>query len=154
MAVTNRACKLMRDWVDGPLAREYSLSSDWDNRWRTGGTVDEVMDEAHLGPDHIFEAIERYAADRAERHDGCAPWSMPSTAGREARVPELRPHPYEHQRPRRPAQPAATHQPPPERQSPPDLRFLIYVGIALAAVLAALATPYLIGYLLQAMNGG
>ncbi len=47
---------------------EYSLSSDWDDRWRTGGTVDEVMDEAHLGPDHILEAIERYAADRAERH--------------------------------------------------------------------------------------
>ena len=68
MAVTNRAVKLMRDWVDGPLAREYSLSSDWDDRWRTGGTVDEVMDEAHLGPDHIFEAIRRYAADRAERH--------------------------------------------------------------------------------------
>ena len=68
MAVTNRAFKLMRDWVDGPLAREYSLSSDWDDRWRTGGTVDEVMDEAHLGQDHIFEAIQRYATDRAERH--------------------------------------------------------------------------------------
>jgi hypothetical protein len=27
-----------------------------------------VMDEAHLGQDHIFEAIRRYAADRAERH--------------------------------------------------------------------------------------
>jgi transketolase len=67
MAVTNRAFKLMRDWVDGPLAAEYSLSSDWDNRWRTGGTVDEVMDEAHLGPDHIFEAIRRYAAEVDER---------------------------------------------------------------------------------------
>ncbi|HEX6139450.1 MAG TPA: transketolase, partial [Candidatus Limnocylindria bacterium] len=67
MAVTNRAFKLMRDWVDGPLAAEYSLSSDWDNRWRTGGTVDEVMDEAHLGPDHIFAAIKRYADEREER---------------------------------------------------------------------------------------
>ncbi|MGH2455837.1 MAG: transketolase [Candidatus Limnocylindria bacterium] len=67
MAVTNRAFKLMRDWVDGPVAQEYSLSSDWDDRWRTGGTVDEVMDEAHLGPGHILEAIRRYAADRAER---------------------------------------------------------------------------------------
>jgi transketolase len=67
MAVTNRAFKLMRDWVDGPIAQEYSLSSDWDNRWRTGGTVDEVMDEAHLGPDHIFEAIRRYAAERPQR---------------------------------------------------------------------------------------
>jgi transketolase len=67
MAVTNRAFKLMRDWVNGPIAQEYSLSSDWDNRWRTGGTVDEVMDEAHLGPGHIIEAISRYAEDRDAR---------------------------------------------------------------------------------------
>jgi transketolase len=68
MAITNRAFKLMTDFVEGPVAREYSLSSDWDDRWRTGGTVDEVMDEAHLGPGHILAAIERYAADREARH--------------------------------------------------------------------------------------
>jgi len=68
MAITNRAFKLMTDFVEGPVAREYSLSSDFDNRWRTGGTVDEVMDEAHLGPGHILEAIARYAADREARH--------------------------------------------------------------------------------------
>ena len=68
MAITNRAFKLMTDFVEGPVAKEYSLSSDWDNRWRTGGTVDEVMDEAHLGPGHILAAIERYAAEREERH--------------------------------------------------------------------------------------
>jgi transketolase len=68
MAITNRAFKLMTDFVDGPIAKDYSLSSDWDNRWRTGGTVDEVMDEAHLGPGHILAAIERYAADRETRH--------------------------------------------------------------------------------------
>jgi transketolase len=67
MAITNRAFKLMRDWVDGPIAEEYSLSSDWDNRWRTGGTVDEVIDEARLGPGHILEAIERYVRDREAR---------------------------------------------------------------------------------------
>ncbi|MEO8251178.1 MAG: transketolase [Chloroflexota bacterium] len=68
MAITNRAFKLMTDFVDGPVAKDYSLSSDWDSRWRTGGTVDEVMDEAHLGPGHILDAIERYAADRDARH--------------------------------------------------------------------------------------
>jgi transketolase len=67
MAITNRAFKLMRDWVDGPLAAEYSLSSDWDDRWRTGGTVEEVIDEAHLGPGHILAAIERYVSDRDVR---------------------------------------------------------------------------------------
>jgi transketolase len=67
MAVTNRAFKLMNDWVEGGLAHEYSLSSDWDNRWRTGGTVDEVIDEAHLGPTHIVEAIERFVRERDSR---------------------------------------------------------------------------------------
>ena len=63
----SRAFKLMRDWVDGPIAEEYSLSSDWDDRWRTGGTVDEVIDEAHLGTEHIVAAIERYVRDREPR---------------------------------------------------------------------------------------
>ena len=67
MAVTNRAFKLMRDWVDGPIAEEYSLSSDWDDRWRTGGTLDEVIDEAHLGPEHILAGIEKYVRDREVR---------------------------------------------------------------------------------------
>jgi hypothetical protein len=68
-------------------------------------------------------------------------------------VPELRPHPYQHQRPRRPRDLPRRTEPPPERAEPPDLRLFAYAGIALAAVLAALATPYLIAYLLQALNG-
>jgi len=68
MAITNRAFKLMNDWVEGALAHEYSLSSDWDDRWRTGGTVDEVMDEAHLGPTHVIAAIERFVVERDDRH--------------------------------------------------------------------------------------
>ncbi len=67
MAVTNGAFKLMADWVHAPSARDYSLSADWDNRWRTGGSVDEVADEAHLSADHILAAIERFAVDRAAR---------------------------------------------------------------------------------------
>jgi transketolase len=67
MAVTNRAWQTMRHWIGGPIARDYSLSSDWDDRWRTGGTVEEVIDEAHLGPTHILEAIQRFVAERKER---------------------------------------------------------------------------------------
>jgi hypothetical protein len=48
MIITNGAFRLMREWAGGPLAREYSLSSDWDDRWRTGGSVAEVIEEAHL----------------------------------------------------------------------------------------------------------
>ncbi|HLE59273.1 MAG TPA: transketolase, partial [Candidatus Limnocylindria bacterium] len=67
MAITNRAYKLMHDWVTGPIGEAFSLSSDWDNRWRTGGTVEEVIDEAHLGPGHIVDGIARYVAERSQR---------------------------------------------------------------------------------------
>jgi transketolase len=67
MAITNRAARLMSDWVDGPLALEYSMGSDWDNRWRTGGTLDEVMDEAHLTPPYILAGIERFVRERDTR---------------------------------------------------------------------------------------
>ncbi|HYA44555.1 MAG TPA: hypothetical protein VED59_03045, partial [Acidimicrobiales bacterium] len=67
MVVTNGAFKLMRDWAEGPVAREYSLSADFDDRWRTGGTLEEVMSEAHLGPEDILSAIERFVAERAQR---------------------------------------------------------------------------------------
>jgi transketolase len=67
MAITNRTFKLMRDWVDGPLGAEYSMAADWDNRWRTGGSVDEVMDEAHLTTPYIVEGIERFVRDRESR---------------------------------------------------------------------------------------
>jgi transketolase len=67
MVVTTGAAKLMADWADGPLVREYSLSADWDDRWRTGGTVDEVIEEAHLDPAHILAAIERFVAERPQR---------------------------------------------------------------------------------------
>ena len=67
MAITNRTVKLMRDWVDGPLSAEYSMGADWDDRWRTGGSVDEVMDEAHLTTRHILEGIGRFVRDRESR---------------------------------------------------------------------------------------
>ena len=67
MVITNGAFKLMRDWADGPMVREYSLSSDWDDRWRTGGSVAEVIEEAHLDEAHILAALERFAAERTER---------------------------------------------------------------------------------------
>jgi transketolase len=67
MIITNGAFKLMREWADGPMVREYSLSSDWDDRWRTGGSVAEVIEEAHLDEAHILAALERFAGERDER---------------------------------------------------------------------------------------
>jgi len=65
--VTNRARRLMIDWIDLSVSGAYTLSSDWDDRWRTGGTLDEVIEEAHLSPEHILEGIGRFAADRNKR---------------------------------------------------------------------------------------
>ena len=67
MGVTNRARRLMSDWLDLSVSGEYTLSSDWDDRWRTGGTVDEVIAEAHISPEHILEGIRRFAGARSER---------------------------------------------------------------------------------------
>jgi hypothetical protein len=66
---------------------------------------------------------------------------------------ETHPHSYEHQRPRRPSHLARRTTPPPDRPAPPNLRYLLYVGLALAAIVAALAVPYIIGYLLQLVTG-
>jgi transketolase len=56
-----------RDWITHPVVAQYSLTSDWDDRWRTGGSVDEVIAEAHLSPEHILEGIERFVRDRDRR---------------------------------------------------------------------------------------
>ena len=67
MAITNRARRLMSDWLYNKIAEEYTLCSDWDNRWRTGGTLDEVIAEAHLDPDRVLAGIERFVKDREKR---------------------------------------------------------------------------------------
>jgi transketolase len=51
----------------GPLTDEYSLTSDWDNQWLTGGLEAEVIAEAHLDPKSIFAGIQRFAGDREKR---------------------------------------------------------------------------------------
>ena len=51
----------------GPLTDEYSLTSDWDNQWRTGGSEPEVIAEAHLDPESLFAGIQRVARERDAR---------------------------------------------------------------------------------------
>jgi transketolase len=51
----------------GPLTDPYSLTSDWDNQWLTGGLEADVIAEAHLDPDSIFAGVRRFARDRDER---------------------------------------------------------------------------------------
>jgi transketolase len=70
--ITNGSRRLMRDWVRHRLADEYAMSSDWDDRWRTGGTVDEVMEEAHLSREWLLQGIQRFVDERAQRLDRVA----------------------------------------------------------------------------------
>ena len=67
MIITNGSIGNMSDWSGGAITEEYSLSADFDNRWRTGGSLDEVMEEAHLSQEHIFEGIKKFANDKKKR---------------------------------------------------------------------------------------
>jgi transketolase len=57
----------MHDWIAHKFSEEYAMSADWDNRWRTGGSVDEVSEEAHLSPKWLLAGIERFVKERPER---------------------------------------------------------------------------------------
>lgn len=65
--ITTQARALMKDWIFNHLSEEYALSSDWDDCWRTGGALDEVLDEAHLSPEWILKGIERFVSSRPQR---------------------------------------------------------------------------------------
>jgi transketolase len=65
--VTTQARDQMQDWLFNKVADDYALSSDWDNRWRTGGTLEEVLDEAGLSPEQILKGLGRFVAERKER---------------------------------------------------------------------------------------
>jgi transketolase len=51
----------------GPLTEDYSLVSDWHDEWLTGGTEQDVIAEAHLDPESIFDGVKRFALDHDTR---------------------------------------------------------------------------------------
>ncbi len=51
----------------GPLTDAYSLTSDWDNQWLTGGLEPDVIAEAHLDRESIMAGVTRFAKARSER---------------------------------------------------------------------------------------
>lgn len=62
--ITTQARSQMRSWLFDDRNSAYAISSDWDNRWRTGGTLEEVIAEAHLSPDWILKGIKRFMTSR------------------------------------------------------------------------------------------
>jgi transketolase len=65
--ITNGSRRNMHDWIASKQAEEYALSSDWDNRWRSGGSVAELAEEARLSPQALLAGIERFARNREQR---------------------------------------------------------------------------------------
>jgi transketolase len=65
--ITNGAKKLMHDWIAHHVAEEYAMSSDFDDRWRTGGNVAELKKEAHIDPDSLWAGITKFTNDRTKR---------------------------------------------------------------------------------------
>ena len=51
----------------GPLTDEYSMVSDWHDRWLTGGLEPDVIAEAHLDQESIAAGVMRFAAERDTR---------------------------------------------------------------------------------------
>jgi len=65
--ITNAARRNMHDWIYSKISEEYAMSSDWDDHWRTGGSVEELCEEARISPEWLFKGIERFAKDRELR---------------------------------------------------------------------------------------
>ena len=67
MIVTNTGLRIMHNWISNRVVSEYSVSPDWDDSWRTGGSLDEIIDEAHLSPRWVSKAIRKFTSERDSR---------------------------------------------------------------------------------------
>ena len=67
MVITNGALRLMNNWISNPMVKKYSMPPDYDNRWRTGGSVEQIIEESQLDPESISNGIKKFAKDRLRR---------------------------------------------------------------------------------------
>jgi len=67
MVISTQARILMQDWIYNKCNESYAMTPDWDNRWRTGGRLEDVMDESHLSSKWIFEGIKRFGEEGEQR---------------------------------------------------------------------------------------
>ncbi len=64
---SNRARRTMVDWNFNPLADRYAMSSDWDDMWRPGGSLDEVCEGAGLDTESLAKGVVAFAEDHDKR---------------------------------------------------------------------------------------
>ena len=67
MVITNGALRLMNNWISNAMVKKYSMSPDFDNRWRTGGSVEQIIEESQLDPESISNGIKKFAKERLRR---------------------------------------------------------------------------------------
>ena len=67
MVITNTSLKSMGRWIKNRIVAKYSLSPDFDNRWRTGGSVDQIITESRLDSLSILNAVKRFSDEREKR---------------------------------------------------------------------------------------
>ena len=67
MIITNSALRLMHNWTANKVVESYSMSPDYDNRWRTGGSVDEIIAESKLDGKSVIDGIRKFAVERSNR---------------------------------------------------------------------------------------
>lgn len=65
--ITTQSRRSMMDWSFNSLSDFYALSSDYDEKWRSGGTLEEVLDDAHMTPKWIFESMKSFITTRKLR---------------------------------------------------------------------------------------
>jgi hypothetical protein len=54
----------MYDWLGSAISKQFAMTADFDDQWRTGGRLDEIAEEARLSPEGILEGIERFVNGR------------------------------------------------------------------------------------------
>jgi transketolase len=67
MIITNSALKLMRNWTNNKVVESYSMSPDFDNKWRTGGSLEEIITESKLDEKSVMKGIKNHANERSSR---------------------------------------------------------------------------------------
>jgi len=65
--ITNGARQNMWLWTAHKTSYAYAMGADWDDRWRTGGSGEEVIAEAHLDTESLRKGIQRFVVDREAR---------------------------------------------------------------------------------------
>ena len=67
MIITNSGLRLMHNWISNKIVEAYSLSPYYDNQWRTGGSVDEIVAESKLDEKSVLDGIKKFANEKLVR---------------------------------------------------------------------------------------